>query len=136
MENIKYALTGLLLYTMIFFGAMFIMEKSCDAIINFVDEKTDVYKNDDSVFYREFGYNPSDVKTCTFTIHDGTYSEFDVTIHYIDANNSVDKVSLRAFITDLFKTVDIKNVTVDVSNDIIDAIRSKCHLLKIEFKTL
>ena len=136
MENIKYALTGLLLYTMIFFGVMFIMEKSCDTIINYVDEKTDVYKNDDSVFYQEFGYNPSDVKSCSFTICDGNCSKFDVTIHYIDANNSVDKDSLRAFITDLFKTVDIENLTATASNDIIDAIRSKCHLMKIEFKTL
>ena len=136
MENIKYALTGLLLYTMIFFGVMFIMEKSCDAIINYVDEKTDVYKNDDSVFYREFGYNPSDTKMYSFTICDGNCSKFDVMIYYIDADNLVDKDSLKAFITDLFKTVDIENLTADASNDIIDAIRSKCHLMKIEFKTL
>lgn len=136
MENLKDALIGLLIYTLIFFGIMFIMEKSCDAITRHVDEKTEMYKNDDSVFYQEFGYNPSDVKSCSFTICDGNCSIFDVTIHYIDANNSVDRVSLMAFITDLFKTVDIENLTADASNDIIDAIRSKCHLTKIEFKTL
>lgn len=136
MENIKDTLINLLVYTMIIFGIIFILEKSCDAIINYVDEKTDVYKNDDSVFYREFGYNPSDVKTCTFTICDGNCSKFDVMIYYIDADNLVDKDSLKAFITDLFKTVDIENLTADASNDIIDAIRSKCHLMKIEFKTL
>ena len=81
MENIKDTLINLLVYTMIFFGVMFIMEKSCDTIINYVDEKTDVYKNDDSVFYQEFGYNPSDVKTCTFTICDSNCSSDIASMH-------------------------------------------------------
>lgn len=136
MNKFKGLLSNIIVYALIIFGIMFILEKSCDAINKYVDEKTNIYKNDDSVFYQEFGYNPSDTKMHLFTIHDITGSKFDVMIYYIDADNSVDKDSLEAYITDLFKTVDIENLTAAASNDIIDAIRTKCHLMKIEFKML
>ena len=136
MNKFKGLLSNIIVYALIIFGIMFILEKSCDAINKYVDEKTNIYKNDDSVFYQEFGYNPSDTKMYLFTIHDITGSKFDVMIYYIDADNSVDKDSLEAYITNLSKTVDIENLTCDEYNNIINSIRSVCALTKIEFKTI